>query len=482
MATADFSWSTPKQQFNLDGKKEGEQKLSDEILRDNIRWFIIFRWAVIGALILFQIVALIASEELTQLGIREQQVWPLAITVILSAANFAYIYALDFCQPLKYNSPSINIWLQIIVDLLCLSIVVHYVGSTATPAPFFYILHIALACIFFSALESLFVAIIVSAMYTIVLLVENEMFYQVSQSILIDPRFSNESLQKGRVLVWMIALDTLFFIVWYVVSRLTLVVRKHEQYLRDAYDQINQAQIAKDQYAMLVTHQLKAPLDAIRSKINLVKEGYCGEVSREIEDVLTRIDKRGHNMSNLILDVLRLERLKTAGRNTNAMGYVDISATINKCIDKLEPVANARNIKIKLSMQNFFAFGIPDQIEILFENIIANAITYSYDNAEIDITSIIELSGNLAIVTIADHGIGIEAKDLPNIFDEYFYSPRAVMHNQSSSGIGLSLVKIAAANNNLQLKVASEPGLGTAFSAIFPNIQFIKENHNELTY
>lgn len=474
MTTANFSWNTSTQKFTLAGGKESGQKLSDEILIDNIRWFIIFRWAVISALILFQVVALIASDVLTQLGIREQQHWPLAITAILSMANFVYIYVLDFCQPSKYNSPSIIIWVQIIVDLLCLSIVVHYVGSTATPAPFFYILHIALACIFFSALESLFVAIIVSAMYSIVLLVESEMFFQVSQSILIDPYFSSESLRKGRILVWMIALDTLFFIVWYVVSRLTLVIRKHEQYLREAYEQINHAQIAKDQYAMLMTHQLKAPLDAIRSKINLIKGGYCGQVPSEIEEVLTRIDRRGHSMSNLILDVLRLERLKTAGRNTDAMEYIDISEIIYKCIDKLEPVAKARDIDIKLSIQNFFSYGIPDQIEIMLENIIANAITYSHDHAAVDIVSIVESSDNSAIVTITDYGIGIEEKDLPNIFDEYFYSPRAVMHNQSSSGIGLSLVKIAAGNNHLQLKVTSAPGLGTAFSVIFSNIRVPK--------
>lgn len=474
MATAEFSWNTPKQQITLARGKESGQKLSDDILIDNIRWFIIFRWAVIGALILFQIVALVASDELPRLGIREQQDWPLALTVVLGIANFAYIYLLDFCQPSKYNSPSINIWVQIIVDLLCLSIVVHYVGCTATPAPFFYVLHIALACIFFSALESLFVAITVSVMYTIVLLVENGMFFQVSQSILIDTHFSNESLQKGRVLVWMIALDTLFFIVWYVASRLTLVVRKHEQYLRDAYEQINQAQIAKDQYAMLVTHQLKAPLDAIRSKINLINGGYCGQFSPELGEVLARIDKRGHGMSNLILDVLKLERLKTAGRNSSAMEYVDISAIIYKCIDKLKPVATARNIEIKPSIQNFLAWSIPDQIEILLENIITNAITYSYDNAIVDINSIVKLPDNSAILTISDHGIGIEAKDLPNIFNEYFYSPRAVMHNQSSSGIGLSLVKIAAGNNNLPLKVTSEPGVGTDFSVIFPNIKVAK--------
>ena len=111
-------------------------------------------------------------------------------------------------------------------------------------------------------------------------------------------------------------------------------------------------------------------------------------------------------MSNLILDVLRLERLKTAGRNTDAMENVDISATLHKCIDKLEPVANARNIKITSSIQGFLAYGIPDQIEILLENILANAINYSYDNAAVDIVSIVDAKCNSTPCTISNHSAG----------------------------------------------------------------------------
>jgi signal transduction histidine kinase len=105
------------------------------------------------------------------------------------------------------------------------------------------------------------------------------------------------------------------------------------------------------------------------------------------------------------------------------------------------------------------------------ENIISNAITYSYDNGLIEITSCIDQVNHIASLTITDHGIGIESKDLPNIFNEYFYSPRSVTHNQSSSGVGLSIVKKAAENNKLQIKVVSEPDQGTSFTVIFQNIQ-----------
>jgi signal transduction histidine kinase len=257
-----------------------------------------------------------------------------------------------------------------------------------------------------------------------------------------------------------------------------LVVRTHEQHLLDAYKQINQAQVEKDQYAVLMTHQLKSPLDAIRSKINLIKGGYCGEASAGVNEALDKIDNRAQSMSGLILDLLRLERLKDTCLSTAVLESVDIQTALQKGIDKLTPVANSKRIKLHLSVKNFKCKVIPEQLEILLENIIANAITYSHDNASVEITSEINPSTQSASITIIDHGIGIENKDLPNIFNEYFYSPRASLHNKASSGIGLSIVRIAAENNKLQIKVTSEPGVGTSFTIMFNNIELPTNKHD----
>lgn len=471
MAIAEFSWSESKDQAALPGINGIGLKLNDEILISNIRWFIAFRWVLIAALILFEVLVLSASDTLVQFGISEQKDWPIAIIAVLSLANIAYIYALDHCRPCKYNSPSINLWVQIIVDLVCLSVVVHYIGSTSTPISFFYVLHIALACIFFSTRESLYVTILVCIMDTIVILFENFLFTQIPISTLISNHLSAESIQRDGAILWMFFLDILFFVVWYVVSRLSLIVRAHEHRLLDAYKQINQTQTEKDQYAVLMTHQLKSPLDAIRSKINLIKGGYCGEASPGVTDALDKIDTRAQSMATLILDLLRLERLKDTCLSTAVLESVDIETTLHNCIEKLIPVANSKQVAIYVSIDNFICKVIPDQLEILLENIITNAITYSYDNSSIEITSEINKSNQSASIIVTDHGIGIENKDLPNIFNEYFYSPRASLHNKASSGIGLSIVRIAAENNKLQIKVVSEPGTGTSFTVIFNNIQ-----------
>lgn len=471
MATTEFSWDKSNNQNILLEIKGDKLKLSDDVLISNIRWFITFRWALIVTLVFFEILMLSASDVLMQFGISEQQKWPIAVIIVLVIANIAYIVALDHCKPSKYNSPTINLWIQIIIDLICLSIVVHYIGSTTTPISFFYVLHIALACIFFSTRESLYVTILVCLMDTIVIVIDNFLAAQTPFSNLLGNDILSESSRKEGAILWMFFLDILFFIVWYVVSRLSLIVRAHERHLLDAYKQINQAQVEKDQYAVLMTHQLKSPLDAIRSKINLIKGGYCGDASDGVNEALDKIDSRAQSMSSLILDLLRLERLKDTCLNTAVFEFVDIQATLQKCIEKLTPVANAKHITLNLSIDNFFCKAIPDQLEILLENIITNAITYSHDNGSIEITSAVNWRDQSASITISDHGIGIENKDLPNIFNEYFYSPRAALHNKATSGIGLSIVKIAAENNKLKIKVTSEPGAGTSFTIIFNDIQ-----------
>jgi signal transduction histidine kinase len=143
---------------------------------------------------------------------------------------------------------------------------------------------------------------------------------------------------------------------------------------------------------------------------------------------------------------------------------------IRKCIDKLGPIAGSRHIDVKVSLQDFAVEGIPNQLEILLENVISNAIAYSYDNTTVEIVAAVEGAGSYGTVTVTDHGIGIGEKDLPHIFDEYFYTPRAALHNRTSSGIGLSIVKTVAENNKLQIRISSEQNVGTAFSVIFPTI------------
>ena len=167
---------------------------------------------------------------------------------------------------------------------------------------------------------------------------------------------------------------------------------------------------------------------------------YLGDTSTEVTQALEQMDTRAKNMSGLILDLLRLERLKTNCCDTDQFQSINVNTIIKKCLDKLLPVINSKEITLNVAVSDFYYQCIPEQLEILFENIISNSIVYSHQGASIEVAS--HIAFDHASITVTDHGIGIESKDLPNIFNEYFYSPRAAMHNKSTSGIGLSLIKL----------------------------------------
>ena len=119
-----------------------------------------------------------------------------------------------------------------------------------------------------------------------------------------------------------------------LVCRFTTVDRRArpERHLMDAYEQISRAQVEKDRYAVLMTHQLKAPLDAIRSKISLIKGDYCGEASPEIMNVIMKVDDRAAGMAGLILDVLKLERLKAAARDPANLTWASILLVFSRSV------------------------------------------------------------------------------------------------------------------------------------------------------
>jgi signal transduction histidine kinase len=147
----------------------------------------------------------------------------------------------------------------------------------------------------------------------------------------------------------------------------------------------------------------------------------------------------------------------------------DVAAVLEHCIETLRPVAVSRQIMLKTALEHWNAEGIPDQIEMLLENIVSNAIVYSKNGETVTIASVVLPEKNELAVTITDKGIGIEAEYLPHIFDEYFRAPDAVRHNSASSGIGLAIVKAIAQSHRLSIRVESVHGAGTAFTVCFPH-------------
>ena len=143
----------------------GGISLPEPLLVKNVLWFCRLRWIIIGILMAFGIVG-IFEDVIRRIGLHPPGNWPLLAGGVLTLSNAAFlIHASLLSRRGSASGTMINIWAQILTDLLVLTAVVHFLGSVRTYVPFTYLFHIVLACIFFSRRQSLLVTIIAGVLY-----------------------------------------------------------------------------------------------------------------------------------------------------------------------------------------------------------------------------------------------------------------------------------------------------------------------------
>ena len=110
--------------------------------------------------------------------------------------------------------------------------------------------------------------------------------------------------------------------------------------------------------------------------------------------------------------------------------------------------------------------GDAQALRSAFENVLGNAVKYSRGGDRVDVG--VSAVGERVRVTVADRGIGIDADDLPHIFQPFFRSRRAVDAQIRGTGIGLSVVRHVVEAHDGILRVDSKPGEGTTVTIELP--------------
>lgn len=223
---------------------------------------------------------------------------------------------------------------------------------------------------------------------------------------------------------------------------------------------------AKSKYLLYATHQLKAPFAAIQSYVDIIIDGYTGEIPQRTRDIVTKIKDRCELLSRVIKEMLELESLKT--QDVSELKKINIGTIISDIIKRFQVIAGSNNITISSSQLEdpLYIEGNEKQIQILFSILLENAINYSPDNTVIKFITK-KLGGNQLYICVKDEGIGIPEKNLGNIFNEFFRSNNAVEFHKNGTGLGLSIAKEIAEIHNTSIHIESELGKGCCFSVIF---------------
>ncbi|MFO8086537.1 MAG: hybrid sensor histidine kinase/response regulator [Bacteroidales bacterium] len=220
------------------------------------------------------------------------------------------------------------------------------------------------------------------------------------------------------------------------------------------------------QFLSVMSHELKAPINAIEGYIKMMQRREFGEQLDDYEEILERLKKRTESMQNLIMDMLDLTQIES-GKKSRELARVNLTEIAYSAIDMMKPYAIQKDVKVnihgpeKLELQ-----ADADEMEIILNNLISNAIKYNKQGGTVDCN--IRESKGFATITVSDTGIGMSKTEQARLFNEFVRIKNEKTKNISGSGLGLSIVKKLVDRYNGDINVCSKPEEGSSFTVTLP--------------
>ncbi|MBC8385960.1 MAG: HAMP domain-containing protein [Candidatus Cloacimonetes bacterium] len=219
------------------------------------------------------------------------------------------------------------------------------------------------------------------------------------------------------------------------------------------------------QFSLDVSHELKTPLTILKGEIEVVLRK-----EREPEEYRKSIGSLGEEIEKLrkIIDNLLLLSNLDAHEQKLQFANIDLNDVILEVFDDLLELAKAK--KQALELKNITSQKIKGEKELLkrlFSNLLENAIKYTPEKGKIMIE--MGTKDKQVKVSITDNGIGIKPDFQEKIFDRFFRIDEARTTESKSSGLGLAISQKIAKIHKTEIKVKSELGKGSCFSASFKN-------------
>lgn len=227
-----------------------------------------------------------------------------------------------------------------------------------------------------------------------------------------------------------------------------------------------QAEIRKNDFISIASHELKTPLTTIKAQVQLLIRRSKNQGNDFISESLERLNRQVNNMSALVNNFLDNNRLLEG-----KLSFQQEVFNIDKLLD--EVISDHRMILFKHSIvlsecENVMVMADRSKIGQVLENLISNAVKYSPSGSTITIGC--TLKNKIVKISVADQGIGISPTEQKKLFERFYRVDNELSKNVSGFGLGLYLVAEILRNHNTKISVESKLGEGSLFFFHLPLI------------
>jgi signal transduction histidine kinase len=436
-----------------------------------INWSVKTRWyyIVISSLLILLVYLNVESH-----GINLHYKYFIAANVFLFICNFFYQYQLRINAEKCLGTSELRYYLilQIMTDYLALMLFVYALGSIETPILLMIIPNMILATLFFTPRQSLLITL--SGMTILIMPLLFEYFHLIPVISIfessIQTSFKSIVLSNPQIILgYIFIIFSCALFCWFLLCRITTRLIQNELELERSYQDMIKLDKEKTHATLRSTHELKAPLAAIKSYIYTINAGYAGEANDKVLKIVNRIGKRCDYLLNNVTDIIKLGNLKSYVVSDNKFYAINLLTFINTFVAQNKDLALEKQITITthnlLSTDNSMIMANTENLQLIFSNVFNNAINYSFANSSIDIT--LSEQDKMLCVSITDQGIGIEDKLINKLFEEHFRANNAVSFYEGGTGLGLSIVKVCCEILDAKIKIISKLNHGTTLSVYF---------------
>jgi heavy metal sensor kinase len=227
-------------------------------------------------------------------------------------------------------------------------------------------------------------------------------------------------------------------------------------------------------FADFMAHELRTPMTVLRGEVEveLMRPDLPPEWRERLESHLEEFEK----LSRLINRFLLVAKAETGGIHLRKI-RLDVSEMLASISRELEPLANTYGVKLVLTGdQGAEILADPEWIERAFLNLVDNALKFTPGGGHILI--ITRRVANTVTIEVRDTGRGINATDLPHIFEHSYRAAESDAHF-TPGGLGLSLTKWVIVQHRGAIHVTSEPAEGSVFTITLPSLS-ASERVNEM--
>lgn len=231
-----------------------------------------------------------------------------------------------------------------------------------------------------------------------------------------------------------------------------------------SFEKLAEANRMKTEFVRIVSHQLRSPVTNLSWAVDSLLSGDLGRIAGDQLEYFKILKENNSRMKELIKDLLLTSRIEegTLPVQKEAASLVEI---IKSLISESLPFARASNIEIEFNFAQSLPkiFTDPQQIKVVIENLLDNAIRYAGRRGKIKIS--LDKKEKDIYFKIQDNGVGIPREDQKYIFQKFF---RSRSKNRGGSGLGLFIAKSVIEKLGGKIWFNSEEGKNTTFYFTLP--------------